>query len=269
MVSKKATIGMAVALAVLSGIPALAGTREWKVDSNSSYGEISTDAMIQESRQTVTLGAARVTGLLRLDARKISDSSFEFDVDPSGSSPQAGNYTVLHFHSRRAELTGDGNLRVSGPLTVSQVRLEAQLEGNEGYSGPQYTGKVVEESTREQSFMLSISSDGPAITTATAQVKISGEDFPELVAAATGTIWPAISNDRNCAALVPGSEDYSGYTCSGSAVGQPSITRTANSFGEDYPGDGAIPAHSDNLITLALHLRLTEPGANLAANKGQ
>ncbi len=272
MFSKTAALGLAAALALLTSAPAFAGTKDWKVDSSHSYGEISTQAKLNESRQSVTLGAAKVTGRLRLDPREISNSSFEFDADPSGSSPEVGNYTVLRFRSHSAQLTSDGKLRVTGPLTVTQIELVAEMTGsNESYSGPQFVGRKVKQTTKEQSFLLTLPGDDPvdAQGQAAAEAKISAEDFPELVAAVLGTNWPAIANVESCTAVGnAGAEDYSGYTCTGSSVGQRSITRTVRSIGEDYPGEDTV-AEAGNAVTLALHLHLTQQNADLSANSGQ
>jgi hypothetical protein len=276
MFSKTAALGLAAALALLTSAPAFAGTQDWKVDSSHSYGEVATQAKVNDSGQSVTLGAAKVTGTLRLDPRKISNSSFEFDADPSGSSPELGNYTVLRFRSHSAQLTSDGKLRVTGPLTVTQIELDPQIAGsNESYSAPQFVGRKVKETTKEQSFLLTlpagdlVNAQGQATADASAEAKISAEDFPELVAAVLSTNWPAISNVESCtAAGNAGAEDYSGYTCAGSSVGQRSITRTVRSIGEDYPGEDVV-VQAGNMVTLALHLRLTQQNADLSANSGQ
>jgi polyisoprenoid-binding protein YceI len=269
-----ARLGMAVALALLIAAPAFAGPKDWKVDSGHSYGVITTEARINQSRETVTLGATRVTGTLRFDPEQVANSSFQFDVDPAGSSKESGSYSVLKFRSQSAELEGHGKLRVTGLLTVTEVQLEAQLEGNEAYSGPQYTGRVVKETTREQSFLLALPGEEPVdaqgnpAADVTAQAKVSSEDFPELVNAVLRTNWPAISHNQSCTPAAGGSEDYAGVTCSGSAPGQRSITRTASSFGEDYPGESGA-AQAGNIVTLALHLRLTPQDAAPAAAIGQ
>jgi len=266
MFSKTAAFVMAAGLTIFAVTPAFAGQRDWKVDRSHSYGEVSAVAKINESPVSVTLGAASVAGTLRLDQQNIENSSFEFDVEPADAPAGAGTHTVLRYRSGTAKLTRDGKLRVSGPLTVTEVRLESQLDGNEAYSGPQFNSFVVKETTREVSFDLVLPGEDPvdahgeAYVLASADAQISTEDFPELVAAVLGTNWPAISNDKTCASASAGGEDYSGYACTGSSVGQASISRQANSFSEDYPGEASGAALVGNNITLALHLRLTREG---------
>lgn len=274
MINTTTRLGMTVTLAVLMAAPAFAGQQDWKVDSGHSYGEVSTEARVNQSREAVTLGATRVIGTLRFDPQQIANSSFQFDVDPEGSSKNSGSYTVLKFRSQSAEREGNRQLRVTGALTVTEVQLEARLEGNEGYSGPQITGRVVKETTRQQSFLLGLPGGDSAdareeqAADVTALAKISAEDFPELVSAVLRTNWPAISTDQSCAPAGGGSEDYAGVTCTGAVLGQRSITRTARSFGEDYPGEGGA-AQAGNVVTLALHLHLTPQGAASAAAIGQ
>jgi polyisoprenoid-binding protein YceI len=275
MFSKTGRLGMLGALAILLATPAFAGPRDWKVDSGHSYGEITAESKINQSRESVTLAATRVMGTLRLDPERIEKSVFQFAIDQAGSSPDGGSYTVLRFRSQNAEMTSDGKLRVTGTLTVSQVQLEAQVEGNEAYSGPQFTSRVVKETSREESFVLALPADDPvdaqgqASTDVNALAKISAEDFPGLAQAVLSTNWPAIASDKNCSAAGSAAEDYAGVTCTGSAVAQRSITRTAASFGEDYPGEGSGAAQIGNTVTLALHLRLTQQGAAPAGSIGQ
>jgi hypothetical protein len=241
---------MAVALASLLATSAFAAGKDWKVDSRNSYGEIATEAKSNQSRQTVTLGAARISGILRLDANKPANSIFEFEAKPDTNPRNAAIYSALYFRSRKAELTKDGRLRVTGPLTVREVRLDALLEGNEAYYGPEFTGQVVKEITREESFLLALPADDPvdaqgqATMDMIAEGRIMAEDFPELVSAVLSTNWPDMS---------VGSDG----PVAGPAVRGPWINRTAISFGEDYPGEGSEVAEAGDALSIALHLLLT------------
>jgi hypothetical protein len=275
MITNMKKVGMAVATAVLLAAPAFAQTKEWKVDSRHSYGEITTEASLNESRQPVTLGAIRVAGTLRFDPKEIARSSFEFSLDPQENGDHSESSSVLRFRSNAAELTADGKLRVTGALTVSEVQLEVQYDGNEGYSGPQFTDRIVKETTREQSFLIAIPAgesrdvQKQAAINVSAQAQISSEDFPELVNAVLHTNWPALSSDKTSAAAVDASEGYAGVDRTGTVIGERSITRTASSFSEDYPGEGANLQATGNAVTVALHLRLTPQGAAPAATVGQ
>lgn len=277
MTNKMARLGLAAALAGALALPAFAGPQDWKVDSSRSEARIATEARINESRQTVTLGAARVSGTLRLDENQVTNSTFEFSVYPDGSGPDAGSasYTAMHFRSQKATATPEGKLRVTGVLTVTRVEREAQLDPSEGYAGPQYTGRVAAEVTREASFVFAlpveglVDAQGHASSEASAEAKISAEDFPELMYTVLGTSWPAIAKEKECTSNGTNSEDYAGYACSGSAAGLPSITRTATSIGEDYPGGASSVVQAGNAVTLALHLQLTEQSTPLSAHRGQ
>jgi hypothetical protein len=240
-----------------------------------SDGEFTMEAKINGSREAVTLGATRVTGTLKYDPQQIENSTFQFDVDSRGNVKEEGSYTVLRFRSQNAKLDGSGKLLVTGALTVTEVQIDAQIEGNEGYSGPQFTGQVVKETTREQSFLVPIpggdsaGAQEPASADVSTQARISAEDYPELVNAVLRANWLAISEGKNCSSSGDAAEDYSGVTCTGAVLGQRSITRTATSFAEDYPGDGAGAAQAGNAVTLALHLRLTQRGAAPSEAIGQ
>jgi len=270
----------------IAAAPAFAQSGGWTVDSNHSDARIAIDGKINGSSQSITLGAGGVSGTLRLDRSDLTKSTLQFTIDPAGSgpaavgpngeTPDAGSLpaTLLSFRSEKASRSADGKLHMTGALTVTRMEREALLDANEAYSGPVYVSRVVTHTQREQSFIFAVPASDPADGGSAkikleALVKINREDFPELVNAALSTNWPFTVQDETCEASPNSREDYSGTLCTGSAVTLPSITRTAASAGEDYPGTDANSAEPGNLVTLALHLQLTPENAQLSSKIGQ
>ena len=267
----------AVAASFLA-LPVFAQSADWRVDSNHSSARISIQAQ-SGGESSITLGAAAASGLLRVDTSNPSNSSLQFELDPAG----AGNEIVaddpvettrLTFHSQKASLTADGKLKLTGTLTVSTVLREVQLDGNEAYSGPVETGRVVYQASREESLILAIPAGarngrgGKFIEVSTA-LNVNAEDFPELVNEVLSTNWPSKAQDRNCESSASAGEDYSGTLCTGTAVESRSANRAAASFSEDYAGGEPILAQPANVVTVALHLRLAPQGVQLSTKTGQ
>jgi len=271
-------VALGAVAASLFALPVFAQSADWKVDSNHSSARISIQAQ-SRGESSITLGAAAASGLLRVDTSNPSNSSLQFELDPAG----AGNEIVaddpvettrLTFHSQKASLTADGKLKLTGTLTVSTVLREVQLDGNEAYSGPVETGRVVYQASREESLILAIPAGarngrgGKFIEVSTA-LNVNAEDFPELVNEVLSTNWPSKAQDRNCESSASAGEDYSGTLCIGTAVESRSANRAAASFSEDYAGGEPILAQPANVVTVALHLRLAPQGVQLSTKTGQ
>lgn len=280
MTNKLAGFALAAILVGASALPALAQSAKWTVDSNHSSARILVQGNLDGKTQSITLGGANVSGILRLDRDDPAKSTVEFNVypataDPNGASPDpaASPYTVLNFHSEKASLAADGRLQVTGRLTVTRVERQAVMDANDAYSGPVYVSSVIAQAQREESFVITIPASDPSDGNATAEVstvvKIHREDFPELVNAVLSTNWPATAQDKNCEGPLAASEDYAGTLCTGSAVTPLSITRTVAASAEDYPGDQANFADAGNLLTVALDLHLAPEGAQVSSKIGQ
>ena len=268
MTSKFVRLAMSAAAASLLALPAFAQSAEWKVDSDHSSARIVAKSQSRDGDSSIALGAAAASGILRMSNSNPANSTFEFELYPSG----AGSH--LMFRSEKAALTADGKLKLSGTLTVSRVVREMRLEGNEGYSGPVETGRVVSQSSREESIIVPIPAAARGMrrgqqADVSASLTISDEDFPELVNEILAANWPAKAQDQSCEASAGSSEDYAGTLCTGSGVDSRSITRTATSFGEDYPGASVDSVQPGKIVTLALHLRLAQQGEQLSAKSGR
>jgi len=267
MTSKFAQLAMSAAAASLLALPAFAQSAEWRVVSDHFSACVVARSQSCDGDASTALGAAAASGILRVNNSNPANSTFEFDLYPSGSGAH------LTFRSEKASLTADGKLKLSGTLTVSRMVREMQLEGNETYSGPVETGRVVSQSSREESIILPIPVAAKGMlrgqpADVSASLIISDEDFPELGNEMLAGNWPAKAQDGKCEATAGSSEDYAGTLCTGFGVDARPITRTATSFGEDYPGAGADSVHPAQIVALALHLRLAQQGEQLSAKTG-
>lgn len=278
MTNKFARLALGAVAASLLALPAFAQSADWRVDTNHSSARIIIQAH-SRGESSITLGASAASGSFRLDNSNPSNSSLQFDLYPAGAASQAAaddpvETAHLAFRSEKALLTPDGKLKLTGKLTVSNVVREVQLEGNEAYSGPVETGRVVYQATREASLILSIPAlprggrvDGFADVSTS--LNISAEDFPELVNEVLSTNWPAIAQEPNCTTSSSVGEDYSGTLCTGTEVQSRSANRTAASFSEDYSGGEPVFAQPANVVTIALHLRLAPQSLQVSAKTGQ
>lgn len=277
MTSKIARLALSAAAASLLALPAFAQSAEWTVDSNHSSARIAAKPQFGGDG-SIALVTAAARGILHVGSSNPATSTFEFDLYPVNAGPQdaaddPAEAWHLTFRSEKAELTADGKLKLSGALTVSHVIREARLEGNEAYSGPVETGRVVFQTTREESLILPIPSEanngrGQWVEVSTS-LNLSGEDFPELMGGAISAGQPGKAQDRNCESSASSGEDYSGVLCTGSAVEAYSANRTAASISEDYAGGEPISGQPANLVTVALNLRLAPQGEQVSAKTGR
>ena len=270
--------------------PLYAQTGSWSVDSSHSDAQLSIDAAINKTNQTIVLGSARVSGTLNLDKSDPMMSTFAFAIYPASSSspaidesgrrvseegPNVTNYTLITFHSDKISPTSDGNLKVTGKLTVTHLERQAVLTPNEAYAGPVYGPTIVQKSSREESFIIALPASGVAAgqTSAKAEIFASGnvirEDFPQLVNAILITNWPAVVQDEQCDTPSNVGDGYSGSVCSGSVVDTPSVPSTyaAAGIGEDYPGPGNY-ARFGNSLTIAIRMQLVGERVELSPQVG-
>ena len=276
---------IAIVATGIAAVPASAQSNNWTVDSDRSEARIAIEGNAGGSAQSITLGGAGVSGTLRLDRNDLKKSTLQYNiysagsrlavVEPGGQMADAAPYTLLSFRSEKVSLAAGGNLQVSGILTVTRVECKAELTPNEAHGNPVYIARVVSQAAREESFVIAVPASRPrdargdAKTELSTLLTINREDFPELVNAVLSTNWPAQAQDKNCEGPLTAGEDYAGYLCTGSAVTPRSITRTAASFGEDYPGEDGNSLEPGALVTLALRLQLAPEVAQLAAKNGQ
>ena len=278
MTNTFARLALGAVAASLLALPAFSQSTEWRLDSDHSSARIAIKAQTP-GESSLALGAAAAGGILRVDNSNPANSTFQFDlypaVAPSGAvADDPAESTHLIFRSQKASLTADGKLKLTGTLTLSRVIRDVQLEGNEGYSGPVETGRVVYQTSREESLILPVPAAvrdgrGVAFTDVSTSLNISAEDFPELVNEVLSINWPALAQDRNCDSSASAGEDYSGAICTGTAVQSRSANRAAASFSEDYSGGESILAQPANVVTVALHFRLAQQREQVSSKTGQ
>lgn len=223
------------------------------------------------------VGAARVNGDVQIVPDDISSSRFNFTIHAAN---QANDYQnsyedqpVISFHSQAVEQREDGTLEVRGQLTVTQVFSQVTTSTGEDYSGPVYGPATVFRTSHEATFIFTAiksgrpgdNSDGRVVSAQltqkgawlTATAKVNGEAFPELSRSIQEVAWPIPVNDENCGTPTSIGEDYSGATCTGTAVQQPGPAPVllVQAGGEDYAGIQAVPPAGDQ-VTIQLKLEL-------------
>jgi hypothetical protein len=267
---------LGAAAASLLTLPVFAQSTEWRVDSNHSSARIAVTKQ-SSGESSLTLGTAAASGILRVDSSNLANSVFELDLYPVGTgSPVAPDdpiqTTHLTFRSQSASITADGKLKLTGALTVSKVIREVQMVASEGYYGPVETGRVISQTTREESLLLPISTDrdgAVSFTEVSTRLNVNSEDFPELLNAVLSANWPAKAQNSNCNAAAYAAEDYAGTLCTGTAVESRSINRSPAFASEAYAGGDPISAQPAGLVTVALHLRLAPQGTQVSAKAGR
>ena len=271
--------------------PSHAQTASYKVDSDHSDARLSIDGTVNNTNQTITLGAARVAGTVNLDKNDLADSTFAFNLYPATSLSQAidqegkplkgtgsdlANYTLVSFQSERVSSTSDGSFRVTGNLVLTRVDHNADSAPSEAYAGQVYSGPAIIHSVvREASFLVTFS-DPPSAQSernraidASATGTIIREDLPELLEAMMDSNWPPVVQEEKCAMPTTTSEDYAGASCTGNVVQLPSLPVTYTGTGEDYSGPRAASVQLGNHLTILLHMQLTSDQPQLSAKAGR
>lgn len=302
-----------IALATVTGFfyvaPALAQNSSSQIDSEHSTARLYL-ASTRNPDSNLNVGVARTSGVVKLDSA-IPD--FDFAIYPADKKPSLDrsaanrredqpNYTVIAFKSRRVVPLAADSYRVSGNLTLTYVQRTVSYDPSEGYSGPTYGPSITISQTQPASFEFRRVT--PSGSTAggewLASSSISVEDFPELLAAVSSTVWPVFVADEQCARPSNiGGEDFSGPACTGEridvAARKDLRCDAPATVGEDFSGEvctqiaPAITApgqeqtlsarhhhgHADasrivaNEVQIQLDLFTTGPGSNVSVASGQ
>jgi polyisoprenoid-binding protein YceI len=287
MKTKFINFALAAVLAAGFTAPAFAQSTNWKLNSDHSTGRLSLSSTADPSA-TFDVGIARVKGSINLDATSATNSSFNFTIYPADQDPltinpngtlNVGEFsnvprsTVINFRSKEVKLTGDGDLAVTGDLTLTHLERPVLITYNEAYSGPVYGEPEVHSSTREVTFVFDRAAASAAQAGSNRKLKlvastdIKTEDFPGLFEAVTDANWPLVVKDKVCEDPSEAGEDYQGAHCTGTPVVISSHPPVALTVGEDYPGPNQEFAAStvhDN-ISIALNLELTRDNSTSAA----
>jgi len=288
MKNKFIQFALTAAIAAASAAPALAQSTIWKFNSDHSTGRL-TLSSTADPNATFDVGVARVKGSVSLDSNSTSNSSFNFtiypaDQDPSAINPDgslsAGEFsnvprsTVIHFRSKEVKLTGDGNIEVTGDLTLTNLERPVTITYNEAYSGPVYGEPEVHSATREVTFVFGNAAAATAKAGAARKLKlvastgIATEDFPGLFEAVTDANWPVVVQDKECHEPAIIGEDYHGISCTGTPVLITSRPPVSLTVGEDYPAPDPAASTAHNNVKIALNLELTRDTSTAASASG-
>jgi polyisoprenoid-binding protein YceI len=289
MIKYAALITTVVILALAAPGKPVATSGNWQVDAHHSDVQLATDGTTNfgKSNTTFTIGFARATGIVKVDASTPANSEFHIDFYPSaamdptidhdgnvsiGWFANEANNTMICFHSHGAEQTADGRLKTTGDLGLMRVDRNVQLTANEAYSGPVYGAPIFHHDKRPATFIF----DSPAMASkgsnkgnleTSASYKMAREDFPQFFRTVLATEWPALVRDKHCETAAAG-EAYAGAECTGSFLLPSFPLGPAASGGEDYPGPQHFNAIVGEHMTIALHLRLKPAGSGAKASGG-
>jgi len=282
MIKYAALITTVVILALAARGKPVVSSGNWQVDARHSDVQLATDGTTKfgKSKTTFTVGFARATGIVKVDASKLANSEFHVDFYPSTSMDPTidhdgnvsigwfaneANNTMICFHSHGAEQTADGRLKTTGVLGLMRVDRNVELTANEAYSGPVYGPPIFHHVTQPATFVF----DAPAVASkgsnkgsleTSGSYSMAREDFPQFFRTVLATQWPALVRDKQCQTAGAG-EAYAGAECTGTFLLPSFPLGPAASAGEDYPGPQHFNAVVGEHMTIAAHLRLTPAGS--------
>jgi hypothetical protein len=248
-------------LTVSFSIPAHA-QETWRLDSQLSIAGLS----LGSGSNALEIGLARVNGDVVFDSNDPLDPSINLEITP-GDDPGA-ECAKMSFTSKRSVMTSDGNLIVTGDLSVTRIERRVTAEPSEAYAGPEYGDPVAHTDTRQ----IALAFDDPrGFLAHHGMMPLSGtpsvirEDFPRLLDALTLDDWPTVLvNDEKCEAPPTVGEDFSDVKCSGTEIAAVSNTEVPTGVGEGYYGFQPVVTPDHNRATMTLNLRLTQMAATLS-----
>lgn len=251
------TLALLLALAVSFSMPAHAQSGSWQVDAEHSIARLS----LGRAPQSAEVGLATVSGSVVFDSNDPADPAFDLNI---ASDKKLGpNSAEISFKSKRSAITSDGKLAIVGDLSVSRIERSVRMDPNEAYHGPEYGEPVVYTDTQEVTLVF----PGPNLPAAqngaiklSASTIINRESFPQLLAALESGNWPSVVvENKNCTNPSTVGEDYSGPTCTGTAVTTATNSvQTATAGAEGYDGFERAVVPDRNHATIAVDLKLTQ-----------
>src|SRR5580658_3385915 len=288
MISKVTQFVLAAVLAAGFAAPALAQNTNWKLNSEHSTGRLSVGSTADQNT-IFDAGIARVKGSVRLDAGSPTNSWFDFTIYPADQGPASINgdgsldtaefsnvprSTVINFRSKEVKLTGDGDLAVTGDLTLSHLERPFLITYSEAYGGPVYGEPELRSATREVTFVFQNVAAAEAKVGSSRKLKlvasggIKTEDFPGLFEAVIDANWPVVLEDKDCREPATIGEEYHGTGCTGTPVVISSRPSAPITVVEVYSRpDAATPRVRAN-VTIALTLELTRTARAAAGVAG-
>ncbi|MGH9712167.1 MAG: hypothetical protein ACRD5M_02590 [Candidatus Acidiferrales bacterium] len=294
MIKHVALITAAVAAIVTVAIPGkpVSPSGSWVVDARHSDAQLSTDGTTDfgKAKLNVTVGFARVNGTVKLDSSDSAKSAFDFRMYPASAMAPVideegkvkiewfanhANNTLICFHSKGAQQTGEGRLRTTGTLVLTRVDRNVELTPSEGYTGPVYGPPMIHRLTHEATFVFGFPAAGGSgqkdgAIMASGSTKVVREDFPQLLKTVIATYWPPVVQDRKCETPSSVGEDYSGTPCTGTfLMTQPLPEAPHGANAEDYPGPANFNSVVGQQLTIFVHMRLTPAGSGAKAPAGE
>jgi polyisoprenoid-binding protein YceI len=288
MRSKVTQFALAALLAAGFAAPALAQNTNWKLNSEHSTGRLFVGSTADPDT-TFDAGIARVRGSVRLDAGAPTNSWFDFTIYPADQDPASINAdgslgtaefsnvprsTVINFRSKEVKLTSDGDLAVTGELTLSHLERPFLITYDKEYGGPVYGEPELRSTTREVTFVFQNAAAAEAKAGSSRKLKlvasagIKTEDFPGLFEAVTDANWPVVLEDKDCQEPATIGEEYHGTGCTGTPVVTSSRPSASITVIEDSPErDVAASGVRDN-VKIALTLELTRTARAAAGVAG-
>jgi len=260
LVTAKVSLALAwlLALAVSFSTPAHA-LETWRLDPQLSIARLS----LGSGSNALGTGVARVSGDVVFDSNDLTDPSVNLEIT-SGNEVGA-DYAKMSFTSKRSVMTSDGQLIVTGDLSVTRIERGVTADPNEAYAGPQYGDPVAHTVTHQIAFAFAdprqlAARDGTMLFSGTTSV--IREDFPLLVDAVTLDDWRTVLvNDKKCEVPPTVGEDYSGVKCSGTEIAGVSNTEVPTGVSEGYYGFQPVVTPDYDHATITVNLRLTQISA--------
>ena len=251
----------------------------WQVDNRRSDAQLTTEATTDygKTKMNLTLGFARVNGMVKIDDNDPTKSSVDLAIYPANSiSPsidedgiflsdwlgtRSPHHILVCFHSKRVLRTPGGRLQATGNLSLT--RVERSVEGpNEGLSEvhadpPSVIHRTSHEVTLVFDFPASASNgqkDGGI--RASGSMTVSREDFPQMVRAAVSTYWPPLIQEENCEVPVAIELD-GGSQCTGTLLKTPLLPEAPQAAnGKDLHGSQNFNALIGEHLTIRVHMSL-------------
>lgn len=255
-------------------------TGSWQVNNRRSDVRFTTEATTDygKTKMNLTLGFARVNGIVKIDEKDPAKSSVDLAIYPASSiSPsidedgiflsdwlasRSAHHMLVCFHSKRVLRTPDGEFQATGELSLT--RVERSVDGpNEGLSEVQADPpSVIHRVSHEVTFVFgfpagasNLLKDG--VIQAWGSITVSAEDFPQIVKAAASTYWPPLVQEENCEAAIV-SELNSSSQCTGTFLKTPEPPQAPQAAnGQDFHGSQKFNAIVGEHLTILVHMRLT------------
>jgi len=288
MKSKVSQFALAAVLAAGFAAPALAQNTNWKLNSDRSAGRLYVSSTA-DPNTILNAGIARVKGSVRLNAGSPTDSWFDFTIYPADQGPASINEdgsldaaefsnaprsTVINFRSKEVKVTGDGDLAVTGDLTLSHLERPFLITYSEAYGGPVYGEPEVRSATREVTFVFQNVAAAEAKAGSSRKLKLAAsadiktEDFPGFFEAVTNANWPVVLENKVCQEPAIIGEEYHGTGCTGTPVVISSRPPASVTVVEDYTGQDFAKRRVRDDVKIALTLELNRNAAAAAEVAG-